>query len=164
MREPWYMFRRSSFFGSFPPGVKWLLIVNPVVFLLSYVGGATLRNHLYTLFGLMPEAAIRSFYVWQVATYLFLHAGPWHLIFNMLTLWMFGTTLEQDWGTRQFLKYYFISGIGARLSDVTGNALIRNWQHFTIRASGALYGLLLALRVLYPYKTLLLSYLFRIMR
>ena len=61
---------------------------------------------------------VHSFTVWQLVTYLFLHGGIWHLLFNMLTLWMFGMQLERDWGTRRFLKYYFICGIGAGLCDV----------------------------------------------
>ena len=50
--------------------------------------------------------------IYQLVTYLFLHGGFWHLLFNMFTLWMFGATLERDWGTRRFLKYYFLCGIG----------------------------------------------------
>jgi len=51
---------------------------------------------------------VRHFAIWQLATYLFLHGGITHLLFNMLALWMFGSPLESDWGTRAFLKYYFI--------------------------------------------------------
>lgn len=155
------MYRRSSFFGSFPPGVKWLLIVNTVVFLLWSVGGTT-QHHLLTLFALTPELTVQSLFVWQIVTYLFLHGGPWHLIFNMLTLWMFGTPLEQDWGTRRFLKYYFICGIGAGLFDLALNILLGNWRNTTIGASGAIYGLLVAFGVCYPNQTVLMSFLFPI--
>jgi membrane associated rhomboid family serine protease len=75
---------------------------------------------------------------------------------------MFGATLERDWGTRRFLKYYFICGIGAGLCDVTVNAMLGHWGTSTIGASGAIYGLLLAFGVLYPDTTILFSFLFPI--
>jgi membrane associated rhomboid family serine protease len=91
-----------------------------------------------------------------------LHGGITHLLFNMLALWMFGTPLESDWGTRQFLKYYFICGIGAGVCDVALNALTGNWVTSTIGASGAIYGLLLAFGVCYPEQTVLMGFLFPI--
>jgi membrane associated rhomboid family serine protease len=80
----------------------------------------------------------------------------------MFTLWMFGRTLEAEWGTRQFLKYYFLCGVGAGICDVTVNALLHNWGSATIGASGAIYGLLLAFGVLYPNQTVLFNFLFPI--
>ena len=163
MPKPRYTQRRSFFSGRFTTGVKWLLIVNTAVFLLWSVGGREIQNHLLTLFGLTPELTVRNFMVWQVFTYLFLHGGIWHLIFNMLTLWMFGSPLEQDWGTRRFLKYYFICGIGAGLFDLALNILFGHWSdHTTIGASGAIYGLLLAYGVCYPEQTVLMNFLFPI--
>jgi membrane associated rhomboid family serine protease len=103
---------------------------------------------------------VKHFAVWQLATYLFLHGGVWHLVFNMLTLWMFGTPLERDWGTRRFLKYYFICGIGAGVCDVLLSAAIGNWHTSTIGASGAIYGLLLAFGVCYPEQIVLMLFLF----
>jgi membrane associated rhomboid family serine protease len=163
MAQPRHTYRRSFFSGRFTTGVKWLLIVNTAVFLLWSVGGRAIQNHLLTLFGLTPELTVRNFMVWQVFTYLFLHGGIWHLIFNMLTLWMFGSPLEQDWGTRRFLKYYFICGIGAGLFDLALNILFGHWSdHTTIGASGAIYGLLLAYGVCYPEQTVLMNFLFPI--
>jgi membrane associated rhomboid family serine protease len=163
MAQPRYTQRRSFFSGRFTTGVKWLLIVNTAVFLLWSLGGRAIQNHLLTLFGLTPELTVRNFMVWQVFTYLFLHGGIWHLIFNMLTLWMFGSPLEQDWGTRRFLKYYFICGIGAGLFDLALNILFGHWSdHTTIGASGAIYGLLLAYGVCYPEQTVLMNFLFPI--
>jgi membrane associated rhomboid family serine protease len=75
---------------------------------------------------------------------------------------MFGTPLERDWGTRRFLKYYFICGIGAGVCDVLLNAVIGNWNTSTIGASGAIYGLLLAFGVCYPNQTVLMNFLFPI--
>jgi membrane associated rhomboid family serine protease len=158
-------YRSADFFSSgyFPDGVKWLLITNVAVFVLSYLAAGT--NFLADIF---PWLALRPYYVihrlavWQLGTYLFLHGGIWHLLVNMFTLWMFGITLEKEWGTRRFLKYYFICGIGAGLCDVIVNALLGNWNTSTIGASGAIYGLLLAFGVLYPDTTILFSFLFPI--
>ena len=100
--------------------------------------------------------------MWQLVTYLFLHGGIWHLLVNMLTLWMFGIQLERDWGTRRFLKYYFICGIGAGVFDVALHAVLGDWGTRTIGASGAIMGLLLAFGVMYPNQTVLMNFLFPI--
>src|SRR5580700_2827228 len=157
-------YRLNSFFssGNFPNGVKWLLISNTVVFVLSYLAMQSGFGNIFGPFALVPRLVVFHFAIWELVTYLFLHGGVWHLLFNMLTLWMFGVTLERDWGTRRFLKYYFICGIGAGLCDVTVNALLRNWGTSTIGASGAIYGLLLAFGVMYPDTTILFSFLFPI--
>jgi membrane associated rhomboid family serine protease len=157
---------RSRFFSSsyFPNGVKWLLISNVAIFVLAFLLARD-ESVLAGIFGwlaLSPYQVIHNFRIWQLGTYLFLHGGVWHLLVNMFTLWMFGITLEKDWGTRRFLKYYFICGVGAGLCDVTANALLGRWGSSTIGASGAIYGLLLAFGVLYPDTTILFSFLFPI--
>src|SRR5450432_3976595 len=162
MAQPRYTIRRSFFSGYFTTGVKWLLISNTAVFLVWSVGGRAIQLHLLTLFALTPELTVHTFMVWQLFTYLFLHGGIWHLIFNMLTLWMFGSPLEQDWGTRRFLKYYFICGIGAGIFDLALNIMLGHWDSTTIGASGAIYGLLLAFGVCYPDQTVLMNFLFPI--
>jgi membrane associated rhomboid family serine protease len=75
---------------------------------------------------------------------------------------MFGMDLERDWGTRRFLRYYFLCGIGAGICDVLVNALMGNFMTRTIGSSGAIYGLLLAFGVLYPDRVVLMSFLFPI--
>jgi len=152
---------RSSFYGYFPPAIKWLLISNTAIFLLYYLGGRTLQGPMVTLFALYAEAW-RSMppYVWQIFTYLFLHGGIWHLLFNMLTLWMFGMQIEQDWGTRQFLKYYFLCGMVAGLCVLAVNIAMGEWQVPTIGASGAIFGVLVAYGVLYPDQKVLVGFLF----
>ncbi len=142
--------------GYFPPGVKWLLISNSAIFLFTYLFGMP-----YIL-ALAPVAVVFHFAFWQLVTYLFLHGGITHILFNMLALWMFGTPLEQEWGTKRFLKYYFYCGIAAGVCDVTINALLGVWNTHTIGASGAIFGLLLAFGVLYPNQTVLMSFLFPI--
>lgn len=158
-------YTRSSYFGYLTPGVKWLLISNTAMFLLDWVnersGGALFGNALLLL-SLAPRAVVYHLAIWQLVTYMFLHGGIGHILFNMLALWMFGSPLEQDWGTRRFLKYYFLCGVGAGLCDVAVNAAIGQWGTRTIGASGAIYGLLLAFGVLYPNQTILMNFLFPI--
>jgi membrane associated rhomboid family serine protease len=158
-------YRLNTFFSAsnFPQGVKWLLISNTAVFVLGYLlGQAGFPGIFNRWFALVPREVVFHFAIWQLATYLFLHGGVGHLLFNMLALWMFGVTLERDWGTRKFLKYYFLCGIGAGLCDVTVNALLGNWYTSTIGASGAIYGVLLAFGVLYPEAIILFMFIFPI--
>jgi membrane associated rhomboid family serine protease len=158
-------YRLNTFFSSsnFPNGVKWLLISNTAVFVLGFLaeqaGFPEIFNRWFALF---PQQVVFHFAIWQLATYLFLHGSIGHLLFNMLALWMFGATIERDWGTRRFLKYYFLCGIGAGLCDVTVNALLGNWHTSTIGASGAIYGVLLAFGVLYPESIILFLFIFPI--
>jgi len=152
---------RSFYSGYFPPGVKWLLIVNTAIFLLTYLLPASLLGP-EVLLELAPVAVVYHLAIWQLFTYMFLHAGITHILFNMLALWMFGTPLEQAWGTRRFLKYYFYCGIAAGLCDVGLNALLGHWGTRTVGASGAIFGLLLAYGVLFPNQTVLMGFLFPI--
>jgi membrane associated rhomboid family serine protease len=161
MRYARYPSSRSFFYGYFPTGVKWLLIVNTALFILTSLAPYSVQQHI-RVFSLVPYTVVHQFTVWQLFTYLFLHGGIWHLLFNMLTLWMFGVQLEQQWGTRQFLKYYFICGIGAGLFDVGLHAALGDWGTRTIGSSGAIMGLLLAFGVMYPNQTVLMNFLFPI--
>ena len=162
MAQPRYRLSRSIIYGYFPMGVKWLLIVNTVIFVIWYLGGQTVQSQMQLL-ALTPRLVVFSFpwFVWQLFTYMFLHGGFGHLIFNMLTLWMFGTPLEQTWGTRRFLRYYFLCGVGAGICDTLVNVALGH-RTSTIGASGAIYGLLLAFGVLFPDTKVLMSFLFPI--
>jgi membrane associated rhomboid family serine protease len=133
------------------PGVRSLILANGVVFLLQQV----FRNRLETLFGLVPNAVFAHGEVWQLLTYMFLHGGLFHLLFNMLALFMFGSDIERDWGTREFLKYYFVTGVGAGLTQW---AVSMNSDIPTIGASGAIFGILLAFGMLYPNRPILLYF------
>ena len=156
-------YRTLSFSGYFTKGVKWLLISNTVVFLVQYLSSRSeLAPHITALFALRSYGVLRTFMVWQLFTYMFLHGGVWHLLFNMLTLWMFGTQLEGDWGTRRFLKYYFLCGVAAGVCVVLANVLVGDWYTQTIGASGAIFGVLVAYGVMYPNQTVLMNFLFPI--
>ncbi len=150
--------------GPLPSGIKWLVIANAGVFLLQSIlrmQGAGADRAFVLLFGLVPPLGgipDAAFQVWQPVTYLFLHSTDtiWHVAFNMLMLWMFGTSLERHWGTRAFLRYYFVCGIGAALMTVVLALLFPAFRAPTIGASGAVFGLLLAFGYLWPNKIILI--------
>jgi membrane associated rhomboid family serine protease len=98
-------------YGLLPPAVKNILIINGLFFLAKYVLQAR-GVDLDALFGLHYMQA-SDFKIWQVITYMFMHGNFTHLFFNMFALWMFGSALENIWGAKKFLIYYFITGIGA---------------------------------------------------
>src|SRR5262249_38826115 len=160
MAQPRY-YRTSYVHDFFPPGIKWLLIVNTAMY-LPYALSLTVRRHMVTVLGLSAVAAVKSLFIWQVFTYMFVHGGEWHLIFNMLALWMFGTQLERDWGTRRFLKYYFLCGMAAGICVLVVNMLVGEWSIPTIGASGAIFGVLMAFGIIYPNQTVLMNFLFPI--
>ena len=149
----------SSF--SFSPGpistaLKALIAANVALFVITAVQ-PQLRDYL----GLVPTLVLHQFWVWQLATYMFLHAGLFHILFNMLALWMFGAELERIWGTRYFLKFYLLTGIGAGALTVLFSLLpfgfAQQVQHSVIvGASGAIFGLLLAYAMYFPERPILL--------
>ncbi len=140
---------------SFGPGpistaIKALIAANVVMFLAAWV-----LPSLTPTLGLVPVAVVREFQVWQLVTYMFMHGGVFHILFNMLALWMFGAELERIWGTRYFLKFYFVTGIGAGVLTVFVSMLPfafaeQLYYAVVIGASGAVYGLLLAYALYFP--------------
>ncbi len=158
MKYTGYRSRGSSYL---PAGVKWLLIVNVSVFVVEYLAVALIWRDPFRPFGLVPREVLSyQSHLWQLVTYMFLHGGFWHILINMLTLWMFGMDLERDWGTRRFLEYYFLCGVGAGLCVLAASALFGGMSSRTIGASGAIYGVLLAFGLLYPDRVVLFSFLF----
>ncbi len=143
----------SSFsFGPGPvsPTLKALIGANVVMFVVQFFAPIVTD-----LLGLRPIFVVRTFWVWQLATYMFLHGGIFHIVFNMLALWMFGAELERIWGTRYFLKFYFVTGVGAGLLTVIFSLLPFGFAQQVyvsniIGASGAIYGLLLAYALYFP--------------
>ncbi len=151
------MRRSSPYISSFAfgPGplstaIKALIGANVLIFFAQNV-----KPVLTSLLGLEPSYVVHSLWVWQLGTYMFLHGGVIHILFNMLALWMFGTELERIWGTRYFLKFYFVTGIGAAILTVLFSLLPfgaaqQLYQSNVIGASGAIYGLLLAYALYFP--------------
>jgi membrane associated rhomboid family serine protease len=145
--------------GGLPPGIRSLLIANIGIFLLQFFSRGTELADALRYFALVPAAVVKLFFVWQLATYMFLHGGIGHILFNMLALWMFGAEFERLWGTRKFLKFYFFCGVGAGICVVIANYLFGDPSSATIGSSGAIYGLLLASAVLWPDREILFYFL-----
>lgn len=160
-----YASRPSSLSYAFGPGpispaVKWIIIANVAMFLLTLIYGPIVE-----LLGLNPRLVLERGWIWQLGTYMFLHGGVFHILFNMLGIWMFGTELERLWGTRFFVRFYAITGVGAGATVVLVgllpfDATASTYISWTIGASGALYGLLMAFAMYYPDRPILMFLLF----
>ena len=139
--------------GGLTRAIKMILIICAVVYVLQTLGGRAFTSALITSFGLTPAAVVGSIAIWQLVTYIFLHGGFFHILFNMFALWMFGSELESTWGTREFVKFFFITGVGAGISSVivSPSSTIP-----TIGASGSIYGILLAYGMLFPNRNIIL--------
>ena len=140
-------------YSEMPPVVKNLLIINVLVFMATALlpVGDTIRYYGALWVGLAP---FRSY---QFVTYMFLHGNLEHLFFNMFALWMFGRTLEWELGSRCFLVYYMVCGVGAALIQAAiawgmGDPMV------LVGASGAVMGLLLAFGVLHPNAMIVLIF------
>ena len=149
-------FSRGNYFGPrlFTDAIKLLVSINFLVFLLQHISGQ--ERILFQLFGMVPKNTWSQLMVWQPFTYLFFHGGIWHVLINMFVLWMFGSELETVWGKKEFLKYYFITGIGSGLVTIffSLNSLIP-----VVGASGAVYGILLAYGLTFPNRYVYLYFL-----
>ena len=153
------------------PAVKKLIIANVAIWVLGVLilGGFVVgRESIFALVGLVPAVLMTKYYLWQPITYMFVHStGYFHILFNMLSLWWFGAELEQRWGTRFFLGYYFACGIGAGLIYLAGTvAYYLATGHSgplsapLVGASGAVYGLLLAYGLLFGERVIAFMMLF----
>ena len=147
----------NSFIGN-RNWVTKIIFINLSIFLIQnliFEGGITVMNY---YFGLTPVLVVKKFYVWQFVTYMFLHGNFFHIFFNMYGVLLFGSSIEQLWGAKKFLIYYFFTGIGAGLTIFVVNYFIIQGDIITIPtigASGALFGLLLAFGILFPNAELL---------
>lgn len=155
-----------SSFRFFPKGMKFLLVANIGIFMLQLflqlglrIGDFYLYDIFFRIFALFPIG--QGFLIWQLVTYMFLHGGFFHIFFNMLALWFFGIELENVWGMRRFLTFYFLCGIGAGLSNLFFTPLFTTPAP-TIGASGAVYGILLAFGMLFPDAPVYMYFLFPI--
>jgi membrane associated rhomboid family serine protease len=148
--------------GRLTPAVRVLIAANVIGYLLTLVVPS-----LAFRLGLVPALVFERWWVWQPVTYMFEHGGMFHLLFNMLALWMFGVELERLWGTRLFARYYFITGIGAAATTMLASLLPFSFADalygsVTVGASGAIYGLLLAYAMTYPNRPIYIYLVFPI--
>ena len=132
--------------GFITPGVKLLVLICSGVFLAQTLLDQFLPKTtpwILHFFGLVALGPIPGLRLWQPFTYIFLHGGLWHLLINMLFLWMFGRELELVWGKRRFLNFFFLCGVGAGLIEILVKVIPMSWGHMpsdipTIGASGAI--------------------------
>jgi membrane associated rhomboid family serine protease len=147
--------------GPLTPVVKKLLIINGAVFIIQQIAGLFYPGALEQFFGLHHLGLVQEFKLWQILTYMFLHGGWFHILFNLLGLWMFAGELEQVWGRSLFLRYYLFCGIGAGLFIAFMNYIIYSRYQInpvTLGASGAIYGILLAYGWTWPNRQVLLYF------
>ena len=164
-------------FTFFPPVIKNLLIINALVFLFQNIGdnilidsGFTLSDILTKFFSLIPiggfiagrigpEIIEWSFYPWQLVTYQFMHGSFTHILFNMFMLWMFGMEIEHLMGSKKFLIFYLLCGVGAGLLQILLSPVLSNSLAPTIGASGAVYGVMIAFAMFFPDRYILIYFL-----
>jgi membrane associated rhomboid family serine protease len=151
---------RFSFGYGLTPAIKNLMIIMGIVFLLQEVVSRMMVVYL----GLLPGFVWYELYLWQLFTYIFLHGDIPHILFNLLALWMFGGELENLWGSKRFLFYFFFCGIGAGMITVLCTIILTPQYQLVpvIGASGAIYGILLAFGWLFPNRPIYVYFLFPI--
>lgn len=137
------MARYGSYSGGFggyhlSPWVKRLLIANAAMFLLTW-----LVPVLVAYLAFAPSRILTQ--PWGLLTYMFVHGDFWHLFFNMLALFFFGPPIEERWGSREFIKYYLICGLGGAVLSV-----VFAFNSSIVGASGAVFGIMLAFAMMWP--------------
>ena len=157
-------------FSFFPPVIKNLLIINGAVFFLQLLLNTLSFNGLPAWYvfnrwfalnpisGIDPAGQPYNFQIWQLVTYQFMHGGFAHIFFNMFALWMFGMEIENLWGSKKFLYYYLLAGIGAGLCHLFISPLLGGGNAFTIGASGAIFGVMIAFAMIFPNRYIFLYF------
>ncbi|UBM57458.1 rhomboid family intramembrane serine protease [Marinilongibacter aquaticus] len=160
-------------FDRITPMVKNLLIVNGVVFLLSNFAEQFFFSQFAFFNPILPgsdQLINPNFKIWQVITYMFMHGGIGHIFSNMFGLFIFGPALESYMGSKKFLTYYLITGVGAAVLNSVLNTYEMSqltvdsaayWRQAVIPmvgASGAIFGILVAFGVLFPNVELFLLF------
>lgn len=150
---------RGGFLSTIPSVTKNIIIINVIMFLATLVNEDFMIRTFAMFFPASP-----LFKWWQPVTHMFMHGGFWHIFFNMYTLLMFGTMVERTIGTKKFLTFYFITGLGAVALHsgvqwiqaqhfLSAGAELSYWSILrtpTVGASGAIYGVLIGFAMLYP--------------
>lgn len=158
---------RGGFLSSIPPVTKNIVAINIIVFISTLIN----ENFMVVNFAMFYPAS-PFFKPWQILTHMFMHGGFWHIFFNMYTLLMFGIILERALGSKKFLIFYFVTGLGAAALH-TGVEWIQaqyflsasaavNYHNLlmtpTLGASGAIYGVLIGYAMCYPDSRLTLLF------
>lgn len=155
----------GGFLSNVPTVTKNLIIINVIIFIATLIN----ENFMISAFALFYPTS-PYFHWWQIVTHMFMHGGFWHIFFNMYTLFLFGCVVERIIGSKKFLLFYFICGLGAaglhlgveylQMQSCMEHAArgqasaIQSIQALkmtpTVGASGAIYGVLLAYAMLFP--------------
>ena len=136
----------SRRYGQLPQATINLIIVNAIMFLATLIN----QDFMIRTFAMFPPES-PLFRWWQIITHMFMHGGFWHILFNMYTLFLFGMVVERTIGTKKFLVYYFLCGLGAAALHIGVQSLSGASLYVpTLGASGAVYGVLLAYAYLFP--------------
>ncbi len=136
--------------------IKSLIIVNVVIYIFQIIPGT---GHIINQwFSLVPYLTFLKGQFWRVFSYMFLHGSPFHILFNMLMLWMFGSEIEDLWGSRRFVVFYILCGAGSGLFSIL--SLFNQVSSLTpvIGASGAVLGVLTIYAYYYPHRQVLLFF------
>ena len=163
----YYSYNRGGggFLSSIPEATRSIIIINVLVRIMTFLNGDFMYRNFALFYPTSP-----FFRIWQPVTHMFMHGGFFHLFFNMYTLYFFGRVLEERWGAKKFLVFYFVTGLGAALIHTGVEWLqMQNWMsqvaegsviaqskiHMlkmtpTVGASGAIYGVLMGFAMLYP--------------
>ena len=147
----WNTFKRG--FMRIPTVIRSIIAINVIVFILMVFAGQTIVN----IFGFNPDPFTALTQPWRIITYMFLHGGPFHLIFNMLWLWWMGRMVEETIGPRSFSVIYFGAGIGGALLQIAFASIFGS--SIVIGASGAVLGTLVAFAYLFPTAPIMLLFL-----
>lgn len=146
---------RNGWWSQMPPITKNLLVINFAVWIFNTFA-QRFGGDMLPWLGLVNWSASAfhgaySFHIWQLFTYMFLHANFWHFFCNMFAVLMFGPAIENQWGSKKFLIYYLVSGVGAALvQELVWYFTIGSAPGVTIGASGAVFGILFAFGWLFP--------------
>ena len=157
--------RGGGFLSNIPEATRSIIIINVLVMIMTSLSGDAMYERFALFYPTSP-----FFRIWQPVTHMFMHGGFWHLFFNMYTLYFFGRVLEERWGAKKFLIFYFVTGLGAALvhtgvewmqmnhwmSQVAAGSIAAQAKIHalkmtpTVGASGAIYGVLMGFAMLYP--------------
>jgi membrane associated rhomboid family serine protease len=142
--------------GGISPAVRAIIWSNIAAFVVTWFAPVILDY-----LALRPADVFERGWLWQPVTYMFLHGGLFHILFNLLGIWMFGVELERMWGTPYFVKLYAVSGLGAAATMLLlGLFSQQMYTAATVGASGAFFGLLLAYGLVFPHRPILMFFLF----
>ena len=137
-------------FKILPTIIKNLIIINVLVFFAQNVFTAPRFDFSIDDWFALHSLQSPLFKPWQLITHIFMHGSFNHILFNMFTLWMFGNVIENIWGEKRFLVFYFVCGLGAGLIHLIYLNFVNDLYSATLGASGAIAGIIAAFIYLFP--------------